>query len=282
MINLPMLRQNDREILKDIIQSKHKPAKTSLLNKYKNILDDYLEYYKNRHSLEAITADTDIDAEVSKYLNDAYKSGKVIDSVKAKITEIMPPAIKEKCPYCMLSEPGTFDHYLGKGQFPEYSVISKNLVPCCSKCNSKKGEKFLSANGNRTFISFYFDELPKSSFLVVELDIDGDVPYIKDMYTSSNKGNNIDEIIKTHFDELELFERYKNPMSNKLSLIVTRIAGSKQCRDDIIEVIRNEIAALEKIYGSSYWECSLYRGVVNNEDVLDYLESISLSDSQII
>lgn len=90
-------------------------------------------------------------------------------------------------------------------------------------------------------------------------------------------GNNIDEIIETHFDELGLFERYKNPMSNKLSLLVTRIEGSKQCRDDIIEVIRNEITALEKIYGPSYWECSLYRGIVNNDDVLAYLENISIS-----
>ena len=177
----------------------------------------------------------------------------------------------------MLSEPGTFDHYLGKGQFPEYSILSKNLVPCCSKCNSKKGDKFLSVNGNRTFISFYFDELPKSSFLVVELDIDRDVLYIKNMYTSSNTGNNVDEIIETHFDELELFERYKNPMSNKLSLLVTRIQGSKQCREDIIEIIRNEITALEKIYGASYWECSLYRGVISNEDILDYLENISIA-----
>ena len=77
--------------------------------------------------------------------------------IKAKITEIMPSAIKEKCPYCMLSEPGTFDHYIGKGEFPEFSILSKNLVPCCSKCNSKKGEKFLSENGKRIFISFYFD-----------------------------------------------------------------------------------------------------------------------------
>lgn len=61
--------------------------------------------------------DTNIDEETTKYLNAAYVSGKVIDSVKSKRTEIMPPAIKEKCPYCMLSEPGTFDHYLGKGNF---------------------------------------------------------------------------------------------------------------------------------------------------------------------
>lgn len=216
-----------------------------------------------------------IDEDASKYLRAAYKSGKAIDSVKAKIMEIMPHAIKEKCPYCMLSEPGTFDHYVGKGQFPEYSVLSKNLVPCCSKCNGKKGEKFLTSNGKRIFISFYFDELPKNSFLVVELDIDGAVPYIKNMYTNSNTGKDIDEIIETHFDELELFERYMNPMSNKLSLLVKRIEGSKQVRDEIIEMLTNEIVALEKIYSSSYWECSLYRAVVCNEDILEYLENIA-------
>ena len=277
MLNLPIIRQNDREILKNIIKSKHKPAKTRLSNKYKNILNDYLIYYKNRCNLEKIVADIDIDEETTKYLNDAYKSGKVIDAVKAKIVEIMPPAIKEKCPYCMLSEPGTFDHYLGKKQFPEYSLLSKNLVPCCSKCNTKKGEKFLDASGNRAFISFYFDKLPRSSFFVVELDVDGNVPYIKDMYTNSNMGTSIDEIIKTHFADLELFERYENPMSNKLSLLIEKIKESKQCKDDIVEVIVNEIVALEKIYGPNYWECSLYRGVVNNEDVLTYLENISIS-----
>lgn len=275
MINLPILRQNDRVILSDISGSKHEPAKTSLLNVYNNILDDYLKYYKNRHNLERLAVDMSIDEDASKYLRAAYKSGKAIDSVKAKIMEIMPPAIKEKCPYCMLSEPGTFDHYVGKGQFPEYSVLSKDLVPCCSKCNGKKGEKFLTSNGKRIFISFYFDELPKNSFLVVELDIDGAVPYIKNMYTNSNTGKDIDEIIETHFDELELFERYMNPMSNKLSLLVKRIEGSKQVRDEIIEMLTNEIVALEKIYSSSYWECSLYRAVVCNEDILEYLENIA-------
>lgn len=33
MINLPLLRQNDRQILKNIIKNKHEPAKTKLLNK---------------------------------------------------------------------------------------------------------------------------------------------------------------------------------------------------------------------------------------------------------
>jgi 5-methylcytosine-specific restriction endonuclease McrA len=275
MINLPILRRNDRVILSNIVDNKHEPARTCLLNVYDTILGDYLKYYKNRYNLERLTADITINTDASKYLKDAYKSGKEIDSVKAKIMEIMPPAIKEKCPYCMLSEPGTFDHYVGKERFPEYSVLSKNLVPCCSKCNSKKGKKFLAENGKSIFISFYFDDLPQNSFLMVELDIDGDIPYIKNMYTNSNSGKDIDEIIKTHFDELGLFERYMNPMSNKLSLLIAKIEGSKQVRDEISEIIENEITALEKIYGASYWECSLYRAVICNEDIMDYLENIA-------
>ncbi len=276
MINLPILRQNDRKILEIIIESKRGAAKTSLLSAKDNILKDYLKYYMNRRSLETITADTTIDNVVSGYLRDAYKAGKEIESIKARITEIMPPAIKEKCPYCMLSEPGTYDHYLGKGQFPEYSVLPKNLVPCCSRCNSRKGEIFLAQNGKRGFISFYFDKLPHDPFFVVELDIDGDVPYIKKMCTKSIAGNSIDEIIKTHFEKLKLFERYKQPMSNKLALLIKRFKGSKQCKEDIVETINCQIADLEEVYGPNYWECSLYRGVVDNEDILKYLEKISL------
>ena len=275
MINLPRLLQNDRVVLNDIIQSKREPAKTRLLRVQDNILSAYLNYYKNRHNLERITADSSIDEETAKILNDAYKTGKVIDGVKTKITEVMPPAIKEKCPYCMLSEPGTFDHYIGKGEFPEFSILSKNLVPCCSKCNSKKGEKFISESGKRIFISFYFDELPQNSFWKVELDIDSDVPYIKNMYINSNTGTQIDEIIESHFKELELFNRYMNPMSNKLSLLISRFQGTKQSKDDIVDVITNEIHALKKIYGPNYWECSLYTAAINNTDIMDYLDNIS-------
>ena len=277
MINIPIVRQNDRESLKKIIKYKHEPAKTHLKNVYNNILNDYLEYYKNRHTLEQITSDTAIDKEAADALHDAYKSSKEIGAIKAKITEAMPPAIKELCPYCMLSKPGTYDHYLGKAQFPEHSVISKNLVPCCSSCNEKKSDHFLSANGNRLFISFYFDKLPKTSFLIVDLDIDKGIPYIKNMYINSTTGNNIDEIIKNHFQELNLFEDYKVPMSNRLSCLIKKFKSSKNSKDEIIKSIKEDIDAYEDIYGTSYWLSCLYKGIINNNDILDYLEAISMS-----
>ena len=79
MINLPILRQNERKILNDIIRSKNRPAKTRLLNVYDNVLNDYLKYFKNRRSLEKITADTDIDDETSKINVIQFSLGNVIE-----------------------------------------------------------------------------------------------------------------------------------------------------------------------------------------------------------
>ena len=40
-----------------------------------------------------------------------------------------------KCPYCLLNTPNTLDHYFDKSDYPDYSVYTPNLVPCCSIFN---------------------------------------------------------------------------------------------------------------------------------------------------
>lgn len=46
------------------------------------------------------------------------------------------------CPYCGLPSNITLDHYLPRkvGAFPEFSILSKNLVPACSDCQGKKSD----------------------------------------------------------------------------------------------------------------------------------------------
>ncbi len=271
MIKLPILKMKDKDSLAKIIQSKRMPARGILKNIETAICKDYYTYLYKRHQLETMVPDSLIGAGEKKLLNDAYKSGKEIDLVKAKIINNMPSAIKEKCPYCMLSEPGTYDHYLGKGEFPEFSVFSKNLIPCCSKCNGLKGEKFLSKNGKRMFISFYFDPLPPNPFLIVDVDIDKNVPYIKKIHIESTTGDCIDDVIKTHFKELNLFDRYRDAMSNRLSVLVDKLGVGEYSRLELISVLEREVYSLEKMYGKHYWECCLYRGIMDSDAVIDYL-----------
>lgn len=44
----------------------------------------------------------------------------------------------ERCPYCTLNDPRTWDHYLPKNAFPEYSAYHANLVYICFSCNQRK------------------------------------------------------------------------------------------------------------------------------------------------
>ena len=48
------------------------------------------------------------------------------------------------CPYCGLPENITLDHYLPRKRkaFPEFSILSSNLVPACSGCQNKKGHSY--------------------------------------------------------------------------------------------------------------------------------------------
>lgn len=62
-----------------------------------------------------------------------------------------------KCPLCGgVGHVRTLDHYLPKANFPLYSVLPTNLVPCCRDCNSEKLNAFSTMRGGQT-IHPYFD-----------------------------------------------------------------------------------------------------------------------------
>ncbi|WP_141233069.1 hypothetical protein [Pseudomonas sp. Irchel 3E19] len=48
------------------------------------------------------------------------------------------------CPYCGLPSNVTLDHYLPRNieAFPEFSILTENLIPACNKYQSAKGEFF--------------------------------------------------------------------------------------------------------------------------------------------
>lgn len=61
------------------------------------------------------------------------------------------------CPMCGSTGVGTLEHYLPKELYPEFSVFTYNLFPCCQSCNQKRGQKGASTPIGESFIHPYFD-----------------------------------------------------------------------------------------------------------------------------
>lgn len=62
-----------------------------------------------------------------------------------------------KCPLCGgVGHVRTLDHYLPKANFPLYSILPTNLVPCCRDCNSEKLNAFAEVREAQT-LHPYFD-----------------------------------------------------------------------------------------------------------------------------
>lgn len=74
-------------------------------------------------------------------LQSCYTGGtKALSALKDDILttlNIQSPVNLQRCPYCLLNDPRTWDHYLPKESYPEYSVYHANLLYVCFGCNHR-------------------------------------------------------------------------------------------------------------------------------------------------
>lgn len=76
------------------------------------------------------------------------------------------------CPFCGGSGQFTLDHYLPKEKgYGHFSVLSDNLIPCCSFCQNIKETKIPKTNTNR-IIHPYFDNINQLVTLAIITTID--------------------------------------------------------------------------------------------------------------
>ena len=63
----------------------------------------------------------------------------------------------DSCPMCGSPLIGTLDHIFPRHQFAEFAIFSKNLVPACHGCNTKRGDAYIGI-GDERILHPYFDE----------------------------------------------------------------------------------------------------------------------------
>ena len=181
-----------------------------------------------------------------------------------------------KCPFCGYPfSPDTLDHFIPKNCWPEYSIHVNNLVPQCRGCAPSKGEKYFGEEIGRTYFihPIYSDLLSKVKFIVNVEFYDGMTKpnFQVRIVTTCVLNDDSKERIKTHLVELKVKSRIVRFCEREFKAWKVKISSRSF---DIVRALNQRLDELPIEHLDRDWKSSLYKGILENELLVNYLNSI--------
>jgi len=181
------------------------------------------------------------------------------------------------CPVCgELGRPRTLDHCLPKTTYPEFAIHLLNLVPACDWCQGEKLTDYKNAAGERSFLHPYYDEVNRPLY-AIRLQ----APYLTPVISFEVRNDLPEELkgrVASHLDGIDFWERFKEYFENSYQNII-RIASETRAAG--IVTVANVIQigySLQAVKGINSWDAVVYRSLLEDPNVMDFLERGVLSD----
>lgn len=268
------------EFHKTVVSNKRDEHVKTLLSANESILKDAFDNYDfhfNEDSLIEIES-LNLSHELKKALLSLYRyDATAFRNLKNSLTTINGKVVVI-CPMCTIDTIGSFDHILPKEEYAEFVDHPKNLIPCCTTCNSKKN-LYWKENGTFLFLNLYLDDIPEQQYLFLSVTQTESWPILN--FSVKNE-NDIDEPIfnriSSHYSRLDLCRRFEEASGQYLSEIQDSIRSLKDMghTDALIQTLLNQVCdKLQSREGPNFWKVVLLRNVVSNS----ILYSALISDS---
>lgn len=257
------------EFHKIVVSNKRDEHVKTLLSANEAILKDAFDNYDfhfNGDSLIEIES-LNLSHELKKALLSLYRyDATAFRNLKNSLTTVNGKVVV-MCPMCTIDTIGSFDHILPKEEYAEFVDHPKNLIPCCTTCNSKKN-MYWKENGTFLFLNLYLDVIPEQQYLFLSVTQTESWPILN--FSVKNE-NDIDEPIfnriLSHYSRLDLCRRFEEASGQYLSEIQDSIRSLKDMgqTDDLIQAILNRMCdKLQLREGPNFWKVVLLRNVVGN------------------
>lgn len=261
---------------KNIVSSKSTPRRTNLeaIHTAVEVRFNLYDTAATNGNLGAIAEDTALQTHRDD-LQHCYngKTKKRAEMLQC-ICDAQSPGALKWCPYCGLTGTGSYDHYLPKELFPEFSANPLNLVSSCTKCNSVKGDRWVES-GDRLFIHFYSDQLPEEIFLFVNLHHNsGAFCASFRIEKPTNTATSTWTVIENHFRELKLLEKYRENANDEIVGVVNFCTAYLKTGGTNITAFLEELAKGDaEIFGENHWRIVLMRSLALNNDFANVVAS---------
>ncbi|QDR81319.1 HNH endonuclease [Sporomusa termitida] len=258
----------------DIMQAKRKPeVKSALLVLAPDIQNRYQDYIQNKMDLSVVNSVVYNQTDKSALLNCYESTTKPLAALKTKILEAQNPTLRGKCQYCGINAPTTFDHYMPKDTFPEYSVMPINLIPCCFECNNIRNDNWLTSSNHRGTINLYYENLPTDRYLSTIVVYSDDVPVANfNIFNPGTINSTLFTIVLSHFEILKLKNRYKVQTASVASEIKRSIVAHNHppiSGHDISQWLIEEANSKRQEFGENYWEAAFIEGLATCDDFIN-------------
>lgn len=257
MINFNHYDGDAFELYKNAVKAKKDQVGKESLTRIEDDVKAEYEIYKDAFSLKKVHTllpsgkFTDCNRKLLLGLYGSQK--KIVKDVRRWIDLHNKRTYLCKCPYCTISPAGTTEHFLPKEKYPEFAVNALNLLPCCSTCNVKKGEKVKTDDGKPYVINFYYDVLPNEQYLFVDI-----------------------KLIERHFEQLGLLGRFKTAAVCDYSEIENSLLENLDEKKDLdlcLRKMRNTALKDAVEYGSNYWKVVLKQALADSDIYKEYLNN---------
>lgn len=176
------------------------------------------------------------------------------------------------CPLCELDRISTLDHFLPKEHFPAYTIHPKNLVPCCSTCNSHKSHCWHD-DGTRKVWNVYLDSLPASSYLKCDITIVDELPNASFRLENTDIDPDTFALITRTFTQLHLIQRYNDASYHEMQKFITTIVREIKITDRYS--FDENIKRIKKIVNDgtapNNWTYTLKMAMLDSPELLSYL-----------
>ena len=172
------------------------------------------------------------------------------------------------CPYCLIEEPKTLDHFLPKSRFQAFASHAPNLVPMCGRCNTLKGTKG-SAVGEQFFTHAYFDEIAKHQpFLIAQVAVGARSIATNFMIDfGADLAGSILNRLSYQFSILRLGARYQREAVDVIRDQAEKIEEMHADRcsiEDIVFSVAEDAKAEAMSMGKSFWRAALLKALAGN------------------
>lgn len=178
------------------------------------------------------------------------------------------------CQYCGLTHsPDTWDHYLPKEKYPEFSIHAYNLVPTCDRCNNLKGAKLKDKSGCRMAINLYFDVLPITSYLNTLIKIAPRPSAQFSLSINPADFGGLEQEIRNHYKNLKLLKRYGKAAAGELEDMRSQLRDTVKCINGIglaKKILEKKCNQMTLSHSINFWKVSLYKAMACSLDFLNW------------